>query len=209
MAHPAIPGGGSPVVGPWERKRVRASLEIERAGLELLAQRGLDEVTVEEVAAAAGISVRTFFRYFRNVPDLLTRAPQREAARIGRSVVARPAGERLTDCVRAALAFREEAGSRTDNADLEERNNARWGDIARADSEPVAALSQGLTVMVATLTEAIAARQSGPTVDGAAAAILGAAMGGVVWFVYLQSIRSGAPLTTLLDEALTRLSELV
>ena len=208
MAHPVTPGTADPAVGPWERKRVLATLEIERAGLELLALRGLDQVTIEEVADAAGVSVRTFFRYFRNVPDLLTGVPERDADRIGRSVAARPAGERLADCLRAALVPIEETSATGDNPDLEKRNSVLWRAVVRTDPERVGALSQGLTIMVTALTDAVAARQPDPAADDAGATILGAALGGLVWSVYLRSIRLGAALAPLLDEALARLGQL-
>ncbi len=63
-------------VAPGER-RVRAGrvpatsvAELTHIGLRLFVERGFDGVTIGEIAAAAGIGRRTFFRYFPSKNDL-------------------------------------------------------------------------------------------------------------------------------------------
>lgn len=45
--------------------------ELSRTALSLLAHQGYDETTVDDIAAAAGIGRRTFFRYFEAKPDVV------------------------------------------------------------------------------------------------------------------------------------------
>jgi mycofactocin system transcriptional regulator len=53
------------------RPEPRSIEAIEKVALELFRERGFDETPVEEIAAAAGISRRTFFRYFGSKNDIL------------------------------------------------------------------------------------------------------------------------------------------
>lgn len=53
------------------RKRQLVQDAIYDAAIDLFAKKGFDETTVEEVADAAGISRRSFFRYFESKDDLL------------------------------------------------------------------------------------------------------------------------------------------
>ncbi len=53
------------------RRREFVTREIERAGIELFAARGYDNVSITEIATAAGVSRRTFFRHFGSKAQLL------------------------------------------------------------------------------------------------------------------------------------------
>ncbi|MGW2824353.1 mycofactocin system transcriptional regulator [Streptomyces sp. NPDC001443] len=53
------------------RPRATSRPELERIGFELFAERGFDAVTVDDIAAVAGIGRRTFFRYFASKNDLV------------------------------------------------------------------------------------------------------------------------------------------
>ncbi|WP_299932968.1 TetR/AcrR family transcriptional regulator [uncultured Pelagimonas sp.] len=56
-----------------EKRRQETARDIQKSTLELAVSHDLDNVTTEEIAAAAGISTRTFFNYYAN----------KEAAAIG------------------------------------------------------------------------------------------------------------------------------
>src|SRR6266516_3521141 len=54
-----------------ERKRTSTRLMIQTEALRLFTEKGYAQTTVEEIADAAAISPRTFFRYFPNKEDVV------------------------------------------------------------------------------------------------------------------------------------------
>lgn len=51
------------------RRPSTSRAELERVALDLFSSRGFDETTVDDIAAAAGIGRRTFFRYYASKND--------------------------------------------------------------------------------------------------------------------------------------------
>jgi AcrR family transcriptional regulator len=92
---------------PTSRRRAEIASRIEMAGLELFRDRGVEAVTVEDIAKAAGISRRTFYRYFDTAEAILTAFPLRSLRRLSRDVRQRPASESLREAFLAAVAAAE------------------------------------------------------------------------------------------------------
>src|SRR4030088_2765953 len=57
--------------GLRERKKLKTKEAIQREALRLFQERGYDETTIEQIAAAADISPSTFFNYFPTKEDLI------------------------------------------------------------------------------------------------------------------------------------------
>lgn len=89
--------------GPRERKQRQLRLEIGEVALGLFVKRGFDETTIEDIAEAAGISRRTFFRYFETKEDVLLWRLRYSSEQMGAALEARPAEEPPLLAVRRAL----------------------------------------------------------------------------------------------------------
>ena len=57
------------------RRRIQTRTEIHDAAVKLVLERGFNEVTVEEIADAAGVSPRTFFNYFPTKQEAIYPGP--------------------------------------------------------------------------------------------------------------------------------------
>jgi AcrR family transcriptional regulator len=90
-------------MGLRERKKLQTREALGWAAMNLAATRGLENVRVEDIAAAAGVSPRTFNNYFSSREEAITSVASDRNRRIGLALLARPAGERLDAALTEAV----------------------------------------------------------------------------------------------------------
>ncbi len=88
---------------PAGRPRITSRAELEQVAFDLFDRQGFDRTTVDDIASAAGIGRRTFFRYFPSKNDVAWGDFDTELARMRRRLRAAPAGAPLMDAIRHAV----------------------------------------------------------------------------------------------------------
>lgn len=88
-----------------ERRREATRYEIAEAAAALFSEQGYEATTVDDIARAAGISLRTFYRYCPAKEDALTPVLTAGVATLVEEMALRPAAEPLTEAAQAAFAI--------------------------------------------------------------------------------------------------------
>jgi AcrR family transcriptional regulator len=86
-----------------ERKRRLVRDELGHAALVLLAAQGFEATTIDQIVAAAGVSRRTFFRYFKSKEDVILEFLADVGADVCAELAGRPPGESPGTALREAL----------------------------------------------------------------------------------------------------------
>lgn len=94
--------------GLRERKKRRTRAELSWAAIRLVVEHGYDAVKVEEIAAAAGVSTRTFNNYFSSKGEAIAARHLDRSLQVAEDLRARPADEPIWTAIRAVVldAFR-------------------------------------------------------------------------------------------------------
>jgi AcrR family transcriptional regulator len=91
-------------LGRRERRKQQTRAALESAALRLFAERGYEQTTVEDIADAADVAVRTFFRYFSSKQHVLFgEVAHTIVGRLRDALAGRPASEPPITAVRAAM----------------------------------------------------------------------------------------------------------
>jgi len=102
-----------------QRKQEVVREALSTAAEELFLSRGYARTTVEQIAQAAGMSRRSFFRYFESKEDVLVERTDRIGERLYAELAARPREEPPLLAIRNALVAAIETG-------IEDREFIRW-----------------------------------------------------------------------------------
>jgi AcrR family transcriptional regulator len=97
----------------WTERRERIGREYERVALELFADQGYPDVTMDDIAGELGVSARTLFRYFPSKEEILLGLPRRSVQalqdELGRIDVGSDPGRALWNAFRDASVLQGEA----------------------------------------------------------------------------------------------------
>ncbi|MDS0136691.1 MULTISPECIES: TetR family transcriptional regulator [unclassified Amycolatopsis] len=88
--------------GLRERKKRETRIALSWAAIRLTVERGFDNVRIEDIAAEAGVSTRTFSNYFGSKGEAIVARHHDRARAIAAALRARPAGEPIWDALTGA-----------------------------------------------------------------------------------------------------------
>jgi AcrR family transcriptional regulator len=133
------------------RRKLATHRALAYAARQLVMERGLAAVTIEEIADAAGVSPRTFFNYFSCKEEAIVGVDPSVLTALAEEIEARPADESPVTAISAVLVA---ANDLPDTA-------SRWmvrTELMRRHPELVPRHMAGLVQLEAALTGAVARR---------------------------------------------------
>lgn len=138
----AKPVASAGVTGLRERKRQQTRERLTRTAMALFLERGFEATTLDDIAAAANISRRSFFHYFASKEDVVFAWHEETTAALIAAVEARPAKESMLTAAEnaiSAMVRQFEPGEaiamarlKRDNPALQARDQVKYEKLERA-----------------------------------------------------------------------------
>jgi AcrR family transcriptional regulator len=167
---------------------------LEAVALRLFEQQGFANVTVDDIANAAHISARTFYRYFPTKEDVLQARILRRTEELRTALAARPVDEPPLHSLRIALA---DVVAAEDTALMR-----RWIAVVAATPALVKSVLGGITLNTqVAIAEFFGVRLDLPGRD-LVPTMLAAAVGGVVQATQTHWYFEGGDLPSMMSESL-------
>jgi len=184
--------------GLRERKKQATREALRLAALRLAVEKGWEQVRVEDIAAEAGVSPRTFNNYFASKDEAFLATAYDRGARMQAALAARPAEEPLWSAVIEAVVH----GFVTEGGDLRQARRIRpTPTLAAEQLKAAAVIEQGLAEGIARRIGADAGHDLYPRL--VAAAVIGATR---VSIEYWLRTESDLPFPQVLRDVLKRVA---
>ncbi|MGY1741666.1 MULTISPECIES: TetR/AcrR family transcriptional regulator [unclassified Blastococcus] len=143
---------GTATAGRREQKKSATRAAIRDAALRLAVRDGVENVTLEQIAAEADIALRTFFNYFSSKEEAVVASAAGDFHRFVAEFRARPREESVL------RALREAALLALDRAAADDRDHVTALQVIRGQRSLVPQLLAALAAQEAVLADAIAER---------------------------------------------------
>ena len=183
-----------------ERTRRAVRGELAQLAMDLFVENGYDETTIDDLAAAAGMSKRTFFRYFASKEELVMGKYEFFGQQLAEDLAARPVDEPLW------VSLRQIFGRVADHVENDARRaeSVAMEKIVRDHPTLNASYLERVSRMQELVLDEVRARtgRSDPA-DPRTAAIVGAAFSCLIaaWSTWLTTDQA-KPFGVLLDQAM-------
>ncbi|ATY14235.1 TetR family transcriptional regulator [Amycolatopsis sp. AA4] len=193
-----------------DRRRQETRIDISWAAIRLTVERGLSNVTIEDIAREAGVSPRTVNNYFSSKAEAIVARHQDRARGIADHLRERPASEPLWTALREASLMQLDADRGTSPGS---GNDPQWtAGVQVMIAEPALA-GEFLKANVAAeeaLAEAIAERL-GADVHDLRVQLTATTAGGVLRAVIQEWLRADPPadMTVIVHRAFDTLAEVL
>ena len=144
----AKPGAAIAPPGLRERKRQQTRERLTRMAMALFRERGFEATTLDDIAAAAEVSRRSFFHYFASKEDVVFAWHEEITAALIAAVAARPRDESMLAAAENAISAMARqlepdeaiamACLKRDNPALQARDQVKYEKLERALSDALA-----------------------------------------------------------------------